>query len=34
MSKSHGVVLIELVEEEVGKQKQDFQGQKVSNFWI
>jgi len=34
ISKSRGVVLTELVEKEVGKQNQDFQGQKVGNFWI
>lgn len=34
MSKSHGVVLTDLVEKEVGKQNQDFKGQKVGKFWI
>lgn len=30
--KNCGVVLIELVDKEVGKQSQDFQGQKLGNF--
>lgn len=33
-SKSHGVVLTDFGEKEVGKQNQDFKGQKVGKIWI